>query len=244
MRPGSKTVLWAVLVLLALGVVPALADEVMETLVSKVIDSFDDPAKSVWMVQGSRFGASGFPQLGFVKDWPEALYGNNQENLTLNALGVHGSFNRKAYNYIEIIPAKKGSGGAMEPSPIDLPGRIETIDVWVWGGNFRYWLDVHLRDYQGVDHVLTLGDLNYPGWRDLGVTIPASIPQAQRYLPTLQGLQLTKLVLWTRPEEKVDDFYVFFDELKVLTDLFEERFDGEELANPQTLQKLWTGAKY
>ncbi len=244
MRPASKTVLWAALVLLVLGVVPAVAEEVVESYVSKIIDTFDEPSKSMWMVQGSRFIASGYPQLGFVKDWPEQLFGNNPENLTLYAMGVHGSFNRKAYNYIEIVPAKKGSSGSMEPSPIPLPGNVETLDLWVWGGNFRYWLDVHLRDYQGVDHVLRLGDLNYPGWRNLGASIPNSIPQSQPYLPSLQGLQLTKFVLWTRPEEKVDDFYVFFDELKIMTDLYETRFDGEELADPQTLQKLWSAAKY
>lgn len=244
MRPRNKAALGAALVLLGLGAGRALADEVVSSVVSKVIDSFDDPSKSVWIVQGSRYATKGFPELGFVKSWPEALYGENEENLSLQALGVHGRFDRKAYNYVEIIPAKKGSSGALEPSPILLPGRVEAMDLWVWGSNFRYWLDVHLRDYQGVDHVLTLGDLSFAGWKDLLVNIPRSIPQSQRYLPRLQGLELTKFVLWTRPDEKVDDFYIFFDQIKVLTDLFESRFDGSELANPNELQKAWTAAKY
>jgi hypothetical protein len=43
----------------------------------------------------------------------------------------------------------------------------------------------------------------------------------------------------TAPDEKVDDFYFFVDELNVLTDLSVTRFDGEELADPDTLNALW-----
>jgi hypothetical protein len=50
---------------------------------------------------------------------------------------------------------------------------------------------------------------------------------------------MTKLVLWTAPDEKVDDFYFFVDEISVITDLFETRFDGEQLADPVTLNNLW-----
>ena len=64
------------------------------------------------------------------------------------------------------------------------------------------------------------------------MTISTSIPQARRYIPRYAGLELTKIVLWTAPDEKVDDFYFFMDEINVLTDLFETRFDGEDLADP------------
>jgi hypothetical protein len=36
---------------------------------------------------------------------------------------------------------------------------------------------------------------------------------------------------------------VFLDDLKVLTDLFETRFDGDELADPDNLNKLWASGK-
>ena len=44
-------------------------------------------------------------------------------------------------------------------------------------------------------------------------------------------------MIWTHPTEKVDDFYVFLDEIKVLTDLFETRFDGDDLADPRSLEQ-------
>ena len=40
---------------------------------------------------------------------------------------------------------------------------------------------------------------------------------------------MTKLVVRTDPEEKVDLFYVYIDQLKVLTDTHVSNFDGENL---------------
>jgi hypothetical protein len=41
--------------------------------------------------------------------------------------------------------------------------------------------------------------------------------------------------------EQVNNFYIYFDQLKVLTDTFETRYDGEELADPKKVQELWSG---
>ena len=117
--------------------------------------------------------------------------------------------------------------------------RVKTIDLWAWGSNYDYSLEVHIRDYEGIEHTLQLGSLRYEDWKDLYTSVPSSIPQSRRYLPKRRNLQLTKLVLWTRPEEKVDGFYVYFDQLKVLTDLFESRFDGDNLIEPDVLNKIW-----
>ncbi len=109
----------------------------------------------------------GFPQMQLVRAWPEALYGKNKDNKNLFALGVHAKFDRKSYNYIEIIPAEKDSSGKLQPKAIPIPGRVRSIDMWVWGANYNYTLDAHLRDYQGIDHVLHLGSLQFAGWKDL-----------------------------------------------------------------------------
>ena len=66
-----------------------------------------------------------------------------------------------------------------------------------------------------------MGSIMFVGWKDLVVTISGAIPQSRKYIPRYAGLELTKLVLWTAPDEKVDDFYFFIDEINVITDLFE-----------------------
>jgi hypothetical protein len=218
--------------------IAAVADETTISLVSRVLEDFDEPQERVWYVRGSKFITSGYPEQAMAETWPIALFGRRPNDPNLRALGIHGSFTRRGYNSLEIIPAVQVSGG-VESAPIRLPGRVQTIDLWVWGSNHNYYIDIHLRDYQGVDYVLNLGSVRFEGWKNLTVKVPSSIPQTQPYLPRFRGLELTKLVLWTRPEEKVDDFYIYLDHLKVLTDTFEQRYDGDDLVDQQVLDAIW-----
>jgi hypothetical protein len=241
MRPGTRSLLGATLVLLL--ILPAAlvaADEYTANLVPVILESFDQPDKSLWIVQGSKFATKDYPQSTLVRAWPDALFGANKEKKDLFALGIHGKFDRKAYNSLEIIPAKKDESGKLVPNPLPIPGRIKALDLWVWGSNYNFYMDLHLRDYQGVDHVIPLGDLSYQGWRNLSVTIPPSIPQERRHIPRYQGLEITEFVIWTRPTESVDDFYVFVDQIKVLTDMFESPFDGDNLADQDYLKEVWS----
>jgi hypothetical protein len=241
MRPGLRPLLGAVLAV-GLFFSPALVmgDEYTQTISSKNVATFDDAASaSNWIVQGSKYATQGFPQMNVVKAWPDSLYGHNKAGQTLYSLGIHGRFDRKSYNFIEIIPAKKDESGKLVPAAIPLPGRVQSLTTWVWGSNYNYWLDVYIRDYRGIDHVLHLGSLLFVGWKNIGATISGAIPQARKYIPRYAGLELTKIVLWTAPDEKVDDFYFFIDEVNVITDLFESKFDGEDLADPDHLNSIW-----
>ncbi len=245
MTPGLKAFLGttiAFLLLFATGLGSASGDT--QTFQVKNLVSFDDVAKAGnWIVQGSKFATQGYPEWKIVKAYPEALYGRNKENRDLNAMGIHSKFDRKGYNYIEIIPATKDSSGNLVPKSVPIPGKVQRMDVWVWGSNYNYTMDIFLRDYRGIDHVLHLGSLMFEGWRDLSATVPGSIPQARRYIPQYQGLELTKLVIWTAPDEKVDDYWVFVDELTILTDMYERPFDGEDLGDPDYLNQLWQASK-
>lgn len=245
MRPRYRAMIGMALALAAVvAATPAAADEFTKNYVSKVLESFDEPGKISWIVRSSDVKPPvNIPEFTFVKAWPDQVYGANKANATLLSMAIRAGFNRKAYNYIEIVPvdpSKKSADGLPEPKPIPIPGRVQLIDLWVWGSNYNYWLDIHLQDYRGIDHVLHLGSLQYAGWRNLSVSVPGSIPQASPYLPRLRTLSITKLVLWTRPDAPVDGFYVFLDDLKVLTDLAETRFDGDELADPDYLNELWS----
>jgi hypothetical protein len=111
--------------------------------------------------------------------------------------------------------------------------------MWVWGSNLRYYIEAYFRDYQGVVYSLRLGDLGYQGWRNLRVRIPTNIPQSKRVLPRHAGLTFVKFRIWTTPSERVDNFYVYFNQMKILTDTFESLFDGDELADPERIQEFW-----
>jgi hypothetical protein len=113
------------------------------------------------------------------------------------------------------------------------------MDMWVWGSNLKYYIEIFLRDYRGVVHTIKLGDISYVGWRNLKVNIPNSIPQSKRILPAYAGLSFVKFRIWTQPVERVDNFYIYFKQFKVLTDMFESLFDGNDLADPQNVERLW-----
>lgn len=241
-RGGLRTLfLLAVLVMLAVSV---FADEIAQNLESRMIESFDTDSSQKWIAYGSKFATSGYPKIGVVKTWPEALVRSPREATDhLRSLGIQGRFDRKGYNNIEIVPVKEDENGNLVASPIQLPGRVKNLDLWVWGSNLNYYLEVHLRDHNGIVHVLNAGDLRFAGWNKLQVPIPPRISQAVQYIPRFRGLELTKLVLWTRPEEKTDDFYVYIDHMTVFTDMFESPFDGDDLAVPEILEEIWATAE-
>lgn len=207
------------------------------------IEDFDDPAESRWIVQGSKFLAEDSFEYGYIRSWPDGLYRREPEDVTLRSLGAKAQFTRLGYNYLEFIPVEEGEDGEDVARAIPLPGRAESMDFWVWGSNQNFYMEVQLRDHRGVVHTLPAGDLNFTGWENLQVNIPGYIPQEVHQIPRLQGLELVKLVMWTRPSASVSGFTIYVDHITVLTDLHEPPFDGEELADPDRIEELWSEAE-
>lgn len=245
------TIVSILLVLLVSGV--AFADEVTTNMQSIVLEDFDGD-NSRWVVRGGKFLATEeeYPDVEFpfqfqvVPDvWPEAMGQPNESNSDApdspGVMGVQASFTRRGYNWLEFIPVENEDGDDGEPvlRPIIIPGRPERLDLWAWGSNYEYYLEFLVRDYRGIVHNIRVGDINYAGWRNLGARIPNNIPRAVRFVPARRQLELLKVVLWTRPDESVSGFHFYMDQIKVLTDVFENPFDGEGLANPEFVQEVW-----
>jgi len=244
MKRGSLLFLSLILVFLTLSTTAFGQQRQATTNVqSIVIEDFDNPEESRWLVRGSKFIAEGTPNVGWVRTWPDALYRAEPEGRELRSLGIEAAFDRKGYNFLEIIPVNQDDEGNVVPDGLPIPGRVRNIDMWVWGSNHDYYIELQLQDYRGIVHTIDLGGINYRGWRNLRVNIPTWIPQGVRYVPSFRGLELVKIVVWTRPYEKVDGFFVYFDEIKVTTDIFEEPFDGERLADPERIEELWSSAE-
>ena len=221
-------------------ILPVAADEKTENLTSVVLEDFDNPDQSNWIAVGSKFTTEGFPKIAFPTAWPEALYGANREGNDYKVLGVWGKFDRQGYNYIELIPDRRDKDGEFIGIPI--PGRIKMLDLWVWGSQYDFYMEAHVMDYRGFTHVLNLGSIKHEGWKNLRALIPATIPQGRKYVPQIEPLALTKLVIWTKPWERVDNFYIYIDYVKILTDLFVTRFDGDDLASPESVERIWGSA--
>jgi len=86
-----------------------------------------------------------------------------------------------------------------------------------------------------------MGDIAYTGWKNLRIKIPNSIPQSKRILPKLANMSFVKFRIWTTPLERVDNFYIYFNRVRILTDSFESLYDGDELGDPDRVQEFWAG---
>ncbi|MDR0473228.1 MAG: flagellar filament outer layer protein FlaA [Treponema sp.] len=247
------------LVMLSLTGFSVFADENTVDYLSVVMESFSGSTAHEWSFGGrtysydfdwaldaSKFAtktnSDNYPKMSYVEAWPVQLFGANRDKLDLKSLGIWGKFDRRGYNWIDVYPVVPGSaqnGEGPEPYEIPMPGRINYIDLWVWGSNLNYYLEAYVRDYNGIIHSLYMGDLAHAGWKNFRVQIPIHIRQSKRILPHLAGLHFVKFRVWTTPVERVDNFYIYFNQMKVLTDTFETHYDGNELGDPERVQELW-----
>jgi hypothetical protein len=244
MKHGS----FKVVCLIIWGCITALSafgDEYTVDLESIVLEPFDGNSDYVWKTDASKFATKtedqSFPQTTYVEAWPIAAFGYNRDGKDIKSLGIHGRFDRRGYNWIDIYPTSGADGDDAGPAEIPIPGRIRYLDMWVWGSNLNFYIEAYVRDYQGVVHNIRLGTIAHTGWKNLRAMIPGNIPQSKRILPRYAGLSFVKFRIWTQPVEKVGDFYIYFKQFKVLTDTFESLFDGDELADPDRVQELWAG---
>ena len=227
-----------------------------ETIILETFNG-DDDARYIWKTQASRFSSivrdsSGnavqdsngnsqrYPVTTFVEAWPMAAFGNNRSGDALRSYGLNGQFDRRGYNWIDVYPVL-ADDSEETPYEIAIPGRVQSIDMWVWGANLQFYIEVYMRDYRGVIHTLRLGDINYPGWKNLRVAVPSNIPQVRRILPSFAGLSFVKFRIWTQPPERVDNFYVYFKQFRILTNTYMGLYDGNDLADPDNVERLWSG---
>jgi hypothetical protein len=255
MKHGSIKAVCLV-VLACMTVLSAYGDETTVDLTSVVLERFNGDtvhewndgrhARSFefsWGMSASRFATkskdddgneSNFPLSTYVDAWPIALFGYNRDGKDIKSFGIHGRFDRRGYNWIDLYPVNED-----QPFEIPIPGRARYLDMWVWGSNLNYYIEAYVRDHLGIVHRIHVGNLNYVGWRNLRANIPINIPQSKRILPALASLKFVKFRIWTQPEEYVSNFYIYFNQFKVLTATFESLYDGDELSDPDRIPELW-----
>lgn len=213
--------------MMAFCILPVTSQEYNKSFQTYSVDSFDgsEEVDWTWTVQGSKFATDGFPTLQIFDGMPQALkvmYPENENN-TKRFLGVQSKFNRMGDNWFDIIPTVDG-----RPYEIPLKGEVARLDMWVWGADYFYELEVLVRDAVGRVHVLPIGWLNFKGWKNLGVSIPSSIKQSTKYLGK-ESLSLVCFRVRSNPNERVDNFYFFIDEIMALTNVFVDSYDGYDL---------------
>ena len=77
-----------------------------------------------------------------------------------------------------------------------------------------------------------MGKLNFSGWKELTVAIPPHIKQRDFHFANRMGVKVTGLIVKTDPAESYGSYYVYFDGMRAVTDLFaEENRDTDDFTD-------------
>jgi hypothetical protein len=144
-------------------------------------------------------------------------------------LGTRVDFLRRGYNSFTIYPIR----------PIPIEGITKTVSMWIAGRNFNHEVKILIQDYFGRDYEIYMGKLNFQGWKKLTVAIPPQaedgvngVVQRNYHYNNQMGLKITGFRIDCDPMESYGSYYIYFDDLRAVTDLFaENNRDADDMAD-------------
>lgn len=236
MKNGLK-VLISLVCLFVIGL-PVFAQPNSKSIRTFTLDNFDNVGSQgylykgeelswEWGVNSSRFVAKDCPKTIYTKGQPNSLKQLNQGgDDEKQVFGVKTAFNRKGDNWFEVFPTKDG-----EAYEIPFVGNVTQIDFWIWGANYKYYLEVLVRDGNGTVKVLPAGSLAFSGWKNIIVKVPGWITQQSPLRSGRENLSFVGFRIRTDPSEYVDNYLIYFDEIQYTTNSLAYIYDGYELNN-------------
>ena len=141
----------------------------------------------------------------------------NEEKLGLSGndkfvLGVKVQFYRRGNVSFFIRPER----------PLPVEGIAKTLSVWVVGRNTPHVLKVLVSDQFGNKAEITMGKLNFTGWKKMVVAVPTTIKQRDYHYMNKQGIKIEGFEIDCDPAEAYGSYFIYLDDLRVVTDLFSE----------------------
>jgi hypothetical protein len=133
-------------------------------------------------------------------------------------LGVKVAFTQRGYAKFKIAP----------PRPIKIPGITKALSMWVCGRSFQHRLYAHVLDYEGNEMILDMGLLDFVGWKKVNIPIPASIKQHNYHDTNWRGISFAGMSVETDPADSYGVYYVYFDELRAVTDIYSEEHRDQD----------------
>lgn len=222
-------VIFGCLILALAFCIPAVAQPSSKAVETIVIDDFDTP-DSVdwkWSSQASRFVSEGYPIVKAFSGVPNSLKYLHPEVENPQVLGCKVAFDRKGDNWVEIYPTNE-DGSAHE---LDFVGTVTQIDFWVWGANYPYRLEVLVRDADGRVITLNAGSLYFSGWKNIIINVPTYIRQHSTIRSGRENMSFVGFRVRSDATAAVDDYVIYFDQLKYTTNTLNYIYDGYELKN-------------
>ena len=205
--------------------VPAVAQPSSKAVETIVIDNFDEEKEWSWACQASRFISEGYPIVKKFEGIPNSLTPyHKDDDPTAMVLGTKVAYDRKGDNWFEVYPSKDDKS-----YEIPFVGTVTQLDFSVWGANYNYRLEVLIRDSDGRVHVIKAGSLMFSGWKNFIVKIPGYISQHSRLRSGRTDLTFVGFRIRSDAAEAVDDYVIYFDQIKYVTNTLINVYDGYAL---------------
>jgi hypothetical protein len=140
----------------------------------------------------------------------------------LYVLGAKITFYKRGMSSFSVYPIR----------PLVVEGVCKTLSVWVVGRNTKHLLKVLISDQFGHEAEVTMGYLNFTGWKKITVAIPPTIIQKDYHYNNRMGIKIEGFRIECDPMEAYGMYYIYFDDLRAVTDLFgEESRDVDDMAD-------------
>lgn len=137
-------------------------------------------------------------------------------------VGMKVEYYKRGLNTFSLFPVR----------PLPVAGITKTLSVWVVGRNMSHTLRLIIEDFFGNRAVLTMGKLSFSGWKQLTVAVPPSIKQRDFHYNDRSGIKVVGFTIETDPLEAFGTYYVYFDDMRAVTDLFaDESRDEDDMAD-------------
>ena len=144
-------------------------------------------------------------------------------------LGVRVDYLRRGHSSFTVRPTR----------PIHIEGVTKTVSVWVIGRNFNHDLKLMVQDFYGRNYEINMGKLNFQGWQKMVVAIPPQQPdgvngviQRSYHYNNQMGIKIMGFRVECDPMEAYGNYYIYFDDLRAITDLFAEYDrDADDMAD-------------
>lgn len=134
------------------------------------------------------------------------------EESDVNVLGIKVEYFKRGDSQFALTPVR--------PMPVE--GIAKTVSMWVVGRNSPHMLKMIVSDNFGNKAEVTMGKLNFTGWKKLTVAIPTSIIQRDYHYNNKMGIKIEGFRIECDPKEAFGSYYIYFDDLRATTDLFAE----------------------
>ncbi len=157
----------------------------------------------------------------------EPLVGEQEVGITevdQYVLGMKVQYYKRGLNTFSLYPVR----------PLPVEGITKTLSVWVVGRNMKHVLKLVIEDFFGNRAELTMGTLNFSGWRKLTVAVPPSVKQRDFHYNDRMGIKVIGFIIETDPLEAFGTYYIYFDDMRAWTDLF-----AQESRDPDDMADVW-----